>query len=759
MDLRSPDAFVANQFACPIPAAFAHSNVTCACSMVVRPSTVTPALATASVLDGPDGCRYCASGYFANASTSFECRACPAGTSSLSLALTTSLTGRLVTNEQCTLCEPGTFGNTSHSERCTACPRGSATSEFGKTECERCRPGFFANETGQRECVPCARGSFAPTHGQVVCELCPPGSYTAARGEAECLPCPIGQFQRASGQTECAPCPDGFVAPFVGHAVCVACPPGSHFDASARTCRKCPADTFTNTSAQLQCLACPLGTAADGAGNTACARKPPPGYGLNGATLTECPPGFFNNGSRLTCEPCVQGSYAPARGSHQCTLCARGTFSSRLGATNCERAPPGAYTDHVGAWKPQRCPPNQYTAVAGSSSCIECPWPSFSLVGGAVECASAQSGEVYDVVVWPRLAMTIAGISAQEVASAAASGALSRAWQTTLAGYGLTSVALHVITVESQTREDDLLTAELALEVLLPPLPRRQKRNSTMFASLRSKTATFQQFASSTRAAFERKVVSQHEHALSRPRAGSSRHSEHSAPEDESESRELEALVRRPGFVESLVRQLHRDGVADISSRVVRVAVFASAPLKSSRATPCPRGTFYSTTGARPECQLCPLGTFADSPGSFECTPCPGGTFADEEGLEQCEPCPSGDGARSGASACVKCYWFTYACDGFWQDVLLALALVTWYGWKLWTRCRRGTRGGDKRSQQQIEQAALLAGVRSRGRTGASVRYRPMVRSGNVSVCEFGSREQEHERRTLRLVLSCRALA
>lgn len=638
-------------------------------------------------------------------------------------------------------------------EQCHECPSGSVTSDFGGTQCEKCFPGYFANSTGLSECSPCAPGSFSAKHGHEVCELCAPGSYTAVKGEAECLPCPIGSYQNISGRTECLLCPEGFVAPFPGHAVCVACPPGSVFDREAHTCRKCPPNQFSSASAQLQCLECPDGMAADGPGNAECSLKPKAGFGISqiasgsaqdditsAQIQVRCPPGSYNDGERLSCGLCAQGTFTATSGSIKCLPCAKGSFSGHRGATSCEVAPIGTFTAHEGAWKPSRCPPNHFASKTGSLSCTECPWPSFSLVGGGSECAFAGPGEVYDFVVWPRLTMTLAGVSSQDFAAeaetvagtnAGSMGKLGTSWTTSLAAYGVTNLQLHLVTIEPQTREDDLLYIEFAVETQpATPLPKRHKRNSTMFQALANKTAEFQKFVKSTRAVFTNAVGTLghdlKQRANARMRTNQSSSTNGTADADESSG--LEKLVQRPGFLESLVRQLHRDGVADVSSRLVMLSVLTQRPLKSSRATKCPRGTYFVTREApgSGECLLCPLGTYSDVEGALQCKLCPKATFADEEGLEQCDECPVRSGAKEGSSECVRCYWFTYACEGFWGQVALAAALCGWFGLKMWLRCRRGALG-DARRQQPNEQMALLAAVRSRGRSCASVQYESMA--------------------------------
>uniref|UniRef100_K3X1P2 Tyrosine-protein kinase ephrin type A/B receptor-like domain-containing protein n=1 Tax=Globisporangium ultimum (strain ATCC 200006 / CBS 805.95 / DAOM BR144) TaxID=431595 RepID=K3X1P2_GLOUD len=725
--LKDPSAFSGNAFKCPLPEFLASTNLTCECGDVH--SAAASNISTTSLaflVDGIDGCKYCASGFYANASTDHQCSECPAGTFTVSLA--NAAPNSNASNEYCTPCAPGTFAAETRSEGCRPCSEGTFASEYGVPTCSPCFPGHFASETGSIECSPCIPGMYAGTHGQNHCRPCPPGFYTQVQGEAECLPCPIGSYQSDEGSTDCKTCPEGYVAPFPGHPECIPCPPGSFFDVNRNMCAKCPPHTFTNTSAQLLCQACPEEMAADGYGNAECMRKPGPGNGLvlaadgNAEAQVLCAPGSFNDGERLTCEPC-----SPATGSLQCTPCPAGSFADQAGATSCDVAPIGTYVDEEGAWKPIRCPPNHFADSPGSLSCEECPWPSFSLVGGSSNCSVAEPGEIYEVILWPRATMTIASISARDFRDAThASGAegvsslgndnlesLKLAWTSSLAAFGVTNTELHVIALEPQTPSDDSLFIDFAFETLSAPLPKRQKQNATMFQKLRAKTDEFHEFVDSTRASFENTIEFIKTNSRRSNKSGSGSDSEDDEIDD-SDNKVLVETISRPGFLDFLVRQLQHQHVADIAPSLVHITVLpSSSSLKSSRAVKCPKGTyFFSSDGksgsSTSECRLCPVGTYSDSLGVLTCSSCPQGTFGDEEGLESCWPCPSGGDAPPGSTECIECTFFMYACEGFWEDVAIATAMVVWFGAKLWMRCRRLARG-DAFTQQQSEQIALLA--------------------------------------------------
>lgn len=62
----------------------------------------------------------------------------------------------------------------------------------------------------------------------------------------------------------------------------------------------------------------------------------------------------------------------------------------------------------------------------------------------------------------------------------------------------------------------------------------------------------------------------------------------------------------------------------------------------SEACLPCPAGWWSNITG-QAACWICPIGTFADTPGtSVECEDCPTGYFNDMTGQASCQACPAG---------------------------------------------------------------------------------------------------------------------
>jgi hypothetical protein len=87
----------------------------------------------------------------------------------------------------------------------------------------------------------------------------------------------------------------------------------------------------------------------------------------------------------------------------------------------------------------------------------------------------------------------------------------------------------------------------------------------------------------------------------------------------------------------------------------------------------------------------------------------------------------------------VECSWFTYECEGFWEDVVAAVcigaALLRLTFLKLRRLC-----AGDQAQQQRDESVALLTAVRAHGRTLDGAQYAPMVRFA-LDLVMFGWRD------------------
>lgn len=85
-------------------------------------------------------------------------------------------------------------------------------------------------------------------------------------------------------------------------------------------------------------------------------------------------------------------------------------------------------------------------------------------------------------------------------------------------------------------------------------------------------------------------------------------------------------------------------------------------PIGATRPIPCPVGTFSYSPGAISQCTLCPLGYYANKPASTSCIACPNGYFCKDPSIAP-TPCPLGTYSTStgGISECTTCRLGYYA--------------------------------------------------------------------------------------------------
>lgn len=652
-------------------------------------------------------CTKCPPGSYSNATTSQRCKTCPRGS--------------VAEVSRCQFCSPGTFANQS-SGLCDPCSVGMFSDSYGADECRPCRLGTFAAISGTTTCSVCARGSFANHSASEACFPCPVGTFSNKTGEAECLKCPVGSFQDEIGSVTCKQCLKGSIAPFRGHRKCVPCLPGTYYDVQAEGCRRCPPNTYTASRAQRSCQVCSSNTTAEGYGNIGCSPKVPAGFGIvtdaaantTGTDFEPCKQGSYNDGGTLTCQRCEPGTFSANNQSHSCAPCPRGSFSREAGASSCVSAPPGTYIDHEGAWRPKRCPPNQFSNTTGSVACHECVPPSFSLLGGDTSCKVAEPGEIYELVAWPTLSMHVHGISQSDLGDDSTGTAMIQAWQETLSGNGITNLSLHLQETAPETPEDDLLQITFAIETIPTKDPSSKEKNKkhSLVQSFKDKALEVRRFVNRARDAMDQWIDS------------------FNTSKSASNGANVSELVTSPGFVNALLRQMSVHHVlSDLSPQLLRIEVDESHPIETTRAVPCPTGTYFVLNGTTLDrtCDLCPNGTYSDRVGAMTCSPCPQGSFSDEPGTTSCTKCGMGEDAPSRSSVCHSCSFFEYACAGFWEDVLLAGVMGAALLAVLWQRVRELTQG-SRSAQERRESVALLARVRTHGRAYANQTFAPMVR-------------------------------
>ncbi|KAG7388194.1 signal peptide, CUB domain, EGF-like 1 [Phytophthora pseudosyringae] len=732
-----PADFDGNAFTCPMALVLLPSNLICACGNGYTIKLDETALKYGDADKGDDSkhlisatqaaalCEPCHDGSYSNATTNQKCLPCPAGSSPEAMS-----DGKA---DHCKLCLPGTFVNESGSgaHLCTPCPPGTFVDGIGAVSCNLCNPGQFAAEQGSTNCASCGVGTFSSLRGATLCTSCPAGTYVNAEGEAECLMCPRGTYQDVVGSVECKACPVGYIAPQSGHVKCSPCSPGSFYDANTETCALCRPGTFTGAAALTECSKCENGTVAEGFGNEKCLGVAAAGAGYKSTLSTaKCDKGMVNDGKWRTCQPCPRGTFAAYSGSLMCSSCPKGSFGSSNGLLTCEKAPPGSFVPFEGALRAELCPSNQVATMNGSTACTPCQAPSFSFLPGGIACRFANSGEVYEHVEWPRLTLDLAGVEVHDLLDVTDTQVspievLLQAWTDTLASYSGSSCPLHVLQVSQRLETTQLTQIIVALE---------------MTSLLSTKTQADSSLAKKVGDAIHQATEAA-ESALS-DLLGELNGSSVGKESQVSDIDQLTDVLVSSSFRDALVRQFGRANLfhGSLSFSMVNVSM-VEPPFNSTRAVACAPGTsFFSVTGSsnesKRECVPCPVGSYSSTSGALKCERCPRGTFAEEEGLEMCKSCPLGADAAPGALSCVECSWFTYECEGFWEDVVAAVCIGAALLRRLYTKIRKLC-VGDQAAQRQDEGVALMAAVRAHGRTFDGLQYAPM---GMVSAdTMFGS--------------------
>ncbi|KAE9034627.1 hypothetical protein PR002_g8020 [Phytophthora rubi] len=349
--------------------------------------------------------------------------------------------------------------------------------------------------------------------------------------------------------------------------------------------------------------------------------------------------------------------------------------------------------------------------------CVPCPEGSYSnastnqnFLTGGVECIFAKPGEVYERVEWPRVLLELAVTGKREIVDESLE-IVFQTWRDTLTSHTASSYQLHVLQVAQSITSTTSTHILVAVETITP-----------------------------TKVSADKKIPGKDENAvkdaenalddlldeLNASIYGNESHN--------SEEGQILDLITSRSFQNSLVRQLDHLNLFDgaLTSDMVNLTVLDPA-FTSTRAVACTPGTFFTLTEdsnqTDRECRPCVPGSFSASSGSLKCEPCPRGTFSALEGQAKCESCPVGSDSAPGALSCVSCSWFTYACNGFWADLVVAVCVGAAL---LRTICKKARKwsAGDPEERELDESVALMAAVRTHGRTLDQVQYEPM---GEVS--------------------------
>lgn len=269
------------------------------------------------------------------------------------------------------LCDPGYYcgsGSTSPaptSRRMLAggvCPAGGYC-EQGSKYPTRCPPGTFSTVAGidkATDCIACTDGNYCiGTINPSTSGLCTKGYYCnnkstiptqniadqgkyAVAGSSIDTPCAIGTYNPFFAQEACLPCKKGYYCPNTGMKVMTECPVGKYCPAGASTTTNCPAGTYNDrvkAEASTDCKPCPPGKYCT-AGQAAPAGDCAAGYYCRQSATTSTP-----GGSATNFGICPAGYYCPT-GTGDPIQCPPGTFNSntqRTALANCQSCTAGSY--------------------------------------------------------------------------------------------------------------------------------------------------------------------------------------------------------------------------------------------------------------------------------------------------------------------------------------------------------------------------------------------------------------------------------
>ncbi|EDV25654.1 uncharacterized protein TRIADDRAFT_55968 [Trichoplax adhaerens] len=315
-------------------------------------------------------------------------------------------------------CPAGTYANLTNLKAaadCYVCPSGWYCSPGSATPTALCYPGHYC-PAGTKLAVdnPCPAGTYSESYGNSrieACKRCLPGHYCPA-GSSTTTPCPQGRYSKkySNGKLEdCDVCIAGYSCGGTGNVDPKECGKGNYSDSGAWICSPCKSGHYCNSnhtsqSDMLTKLICGAGmwckegrSTAPNLVDDAC----PSGYycvtGDKAGDPLPCPNGTYNpvTGRKalsdcVTCPPgkycsppglsqpagdCSRGHYCPAASWVPTQIpCPRGFYLNLTGAANidaCTVCLSGGYCDKPGLELPVICPKGHFceTGVTAPQPC------------------------------------------------------------------------------------------------------------------------------------------------------------------------------------------------------------------------------------------------------------------------------------------------------------------------------------------------------------------------------------------------------
>jgi len=230
------------------------------------------------------------------------------------------------------LCPVGTYCPAGTTDEPIDCPRGlfSPAGATDELQCTTDWPLGYYQDPKSGKLVQCPTGSYC---AEGIRTPCPPGTYNRKKGQSSidsCLWCPSGSYCDSTVLVK--PCPLGTHNPLTKQS-------------SASSCRKCPPGTYCNKKGLSAPFPCPAGqfSGVEGLKADRCTNVQAGYYLPTTGNVSEDEPGKQKI-------PCPVAHFCPA-GSVAPVLCT-----------------PGGYCDTTTLPAPKPCPAGRYGATSGLSS-------------------------------------------------------------------------------------------------------------------------------------------------------------------------------------------------------------------------------------------------------------------------------------------------------------------------------------------------------------------------------------------------------
>jgi len=356
-------------------------------------------------------CLKCPRGWYSDLDGSFDCKKCPAGSttshhgaSSLSAChrnncpvgtRSHSVATPQGTQSTCEPCPAGTYQPKAGATTCLPCSAGTFSFGTGNTKCSatsKCPKGEFQDPSNPKQCRKCAKGKYNNVVGARACRRCPENTWAWSTGSKKCtgVVCDVGKY-KPSENSKCMACAPGKFQTRMNQARCDDCPYGKwQFSSSQNACVRnhCKAGTKMVNN-QGKCVACGVNKfSRDGA-----------------VTCSQCPTGKFRRANQPDCVPstCPAGMYETGT---KCEYCGAGTYSPSSGATKCKPCGNGLGTDgktgQSACWKKKKNLNTKsedvgYHVCSGKGKLLGCKWNKVTTKTTAGELPMGSSGVHYSL--------------------------------------------------------------------------------------------------------------------------------------------------------------------------------------------------------------------------------------------------------------------------------------------------------------------------------------------------------------------------